>query len=179
MTSEFETKTKATNCRITVDDLTRPTEPEPQLYEPTLEADPEPGTHEDPGYDTYSNSDLNFSIKYPKDWQVITNEFDVKFNSPTKSENIEVFLYVHEEIDYSHLPDDQKLEEIISYERMYVEGELGGTIENIRKNEIINSESATIFNIEYEFQTFDKAGLSITRLYEIPVGCFVRFLSYK
>ena len=152
--------------RNILSDLTR-AEPEPQLYEPTLEADPEPGTHEDPGYDTYSNSDLNFSIKYPKDWQVITNEFDVKFNSPTKSENIEVFLYLHEEIDYSHLPDDQKLEEIISYERMYVEGELGGTIENIRKNEIINSESATIFNIEYEFQTFDKAGLSITRLYEI------------
>ena len=41
LTSEFETKTKATNWRITVDDLTRPTEPEPQLYEPTPEPDVE------------------------------------------------------------------------------------------------------------------------------------------
>ena len=144
-------------------DLTR-SEPEPQLYEPTLEADPEPGTHEDPGYDTYSNSDLNFSIKYPKDWQVITNEFDVKFNSPTKSENIEVFLYVHEEIDYSHLPDDQKLEEIISYERMYVENDLGGLMTDNIRHRIIHEESATIFDIHYDWA---KSGLFKTRLWEI------------
>ena len=151
-----------------------------QQYEVILEEkiNSKSGTFEDPDYITYSNSDVNFSIEYPKNWKPKTNNFDVKFTSPTNNESIEIYWYHRDEIEYSHLSNNEKLDEIIFLETQYVEEE-GGIVDKIQKKDIINSKSGIIFDIEYSFfkESADD-GQSITRLYEVHTehGVWVIYL---
>mgnify|MGYP001261469860 CR=1 FL=1 len=133
--------------------------------EPAIQTSPElPVTTKQYDFQTktYVNSEMNFSVTHPADFQIdyfkATNqEYGmVIFTHPDPMQMFTVEIIEYDDgVSYSDKPNDVKINEIIHAEQDYCKydmAEVNCSFISVNKQEIIQNGDITKFNLEYESQ---------------------------